>query len=47
MGGWVARSNGNKANLSPAEARLSFIKRFNILKKITIPVGSTVSGRWG
>jgi len=44
----VARTNLNKANLSPAEAvaRLSFSKRLDILQKITIPVVSTGSGLW-
>ena len=45
----MAKSNGNRTNLSPAEAgaRLSLAKRLDILKKITIPVGSTGSSRWG
>ena len=45
----MARSNVNKANLSPAKAgaRLSMATRLDILKKITIPVVSTGSGLWG
>ena len=43
----MAGSNGNKVNPCPAEAgaRLNLAKRLDILKKATIPVGSTGSGR--
>ena len=45
----MASSNGNKANLTPAEAgaRLSFVQIFNILKKITISVGFSLAGKIG
>ena len=48
MDGWVAGSNGNKANLTPSEAGaiLGFAKRLDILQKITIPVGLIGFGRW-
>ena len=48
LGGWVAGSNGNKANLTPSEAGaiLSLAKRLDILQKITIPVGLIGSCRW-
>ena len=44
----MARSNVNKANISPAEAgaRLSLATKLDILKKFTIPVVSTGSGLW-
>ena len=49
LGGWVAGSNWNKANLSPAEsgARYSLAKRLDTLQKITIPVRLTRSGWCG
>ena len=45
----MARSNLNKANISPAEAgaRLNFSKRLDILKIITTPVVSTGFSLWG